>query len=443
MNRWLWLALPLCIVCVAARLEYTYLQRDTWARTGSLKGGTEEERTAAALVRGEGFSGAFGRDTGPTAHNSPGYPLLLAGVYRLFGTYESTSGRTAQQALSILLTLAAFLMIPRVGALLGLSRSAGWLAAFLLAFTSTHFCHEATGTHDQVLGVLLLLGWLAVVLPGRASGWSSARQVWLAAGLVALLALTIPSLLAVPVLLLGGDWLAAQRAQRWPIARAGLVACGVTVVALTPWTIRNYVVLGGFVPLRSNFALELACGNRPGATGLTYAAGFGQMHPFYSAEERRLRADLGELNYLRDKQRRSCAWIAAHPLPFAGLCLRRTCLFFLGGEPFWDHPSLLKKIRILFDQLLVVAGLIELIRLTWHRAGHPRVLAAVLLGAALPYAITHVELRYRLPVTWLLVLLASHLGVVLPGSLRQALQGGPAETSSLPVADSLGGRRAA
>jgi hypothetical protein len=39
------------------------------------------------------------------------------------------------------------------------------------------------------------------------------------------------------------------------------------VIVIAPWTIRNYLKLGAFVPLRSAFAYNMWRGNHPGATG--------------------------------------------------------------------------------------------------------------------------------------------------------------------------------
>ncbi len=50
------------------------------------------------------------------------------------------------------------------------------------------------------------------------------------------------------------------------IKRLSLFGAGV-VLAIAPWTIRNYVRLDAFVPLRSAFAYNLWRGNHPGATG--------------------------------------------------------------------------------------------------------------------------------------------------------------------------------
>ncbi|HEY6943856.1 MAG TPA: hypothetical protein VI431_01860, partial [Candidatus Acidoferrum sp.] len=46
---------------------------------------------AASLATGKGFSSPFGKETGPTAWLTPVYPLLVAGVFRVFGIFTRAS----------------------------------------------------------------------------------------------------------------------------------------------------------------------------------------------------------------------------------------------------------------------------------------------------------------------------------------------------------------
>src|SRR5580658_11223716 len=48
----------------------------------------ESGNIAHSLVTGHGFSSPFRVDTGPTAWMTPVYPVLLAGIFRLRGTYN-------------------------------------------------------------------------------------------------------------------------------------------------------------------------------------------------------------------------------------------------------------------------------------------------------------------------------------------------------------------
>src|SRR5580765_6313481 len=53
--------------------------------------GWEMGRIGRALATGRGFSDPFDGQTGPTAWNPPLYPLLIGGVFRVFGSYTKLS----------------------------------------------------------------------------------------------------------------------------------------------------------------------------------------------------------------------------------------------------------------------------------------------------------------------------------------------------------------
>src|ERR1017187_4348408 len=82
--------------------------------------GWEAGRIARALVTGYGYSdpfaNAFLAHTGPTAWLPPCYPLLLAGIFRLFGVYTHTSAWvlfTLQSAFSAATALATYQIAAR------------------------------------------------------------------------------------------------------------------------------------------------------------------------------------------------------------------------------------------------------------------------------------------------------------------------------------------
>ncbi len=58
----------------------------------------ESGNIASSLANGKGFSSPFRVDTGPTAWMAPAYPLLLAGVFRIFGTHVNVENRMFRPA---------------------------------------------------------------------------------------------------------------------------------------------------------------------------------------------------------------------------------------------------------------------------------------------------------------------------------------------------------
>src|SRR5258708_10553705 len=57
--------------------------------------GWEAGRIASSLAAGRGFCDPFQGATGPTAWVAPLYPVVLAGIFRAFGTYSPLSGWVA------------------------------------------------------------------------------------------------------------------------------------------------------------------------------------------------------------------------------------------------------------------------------------------------------------------------------------------------------------
>jgi hypothetical protein len=379
--------------------------------------GTEPERVAASLARGHGFCDPFAAPTGPTAHVSPGYPLLLSSLYRAFGTYETTVGRTAQQFLSIGLATIAVLLLPIVANRLGLAPRAGWLAALLVALGAAQPAREVTGHHELVLASVQILLVLLTMARWHAQHWRGMAIPVLLGLQVALLALVCPSLLAGPILFLLAAWWTASREERPVVLRGTLLVGALCLVGLIPWTVRNCRALGGFVPLRSNLGLELAIGNHDEATGLTYNPGIA-VHPFSNLRACAHLLEVGELTFMKEHQTRALAWIASHPGRFARLSVRRACLFWFGPcDSFW-RLSGRRPINSLLDRLLGLAALVELVRLAWRRQPAAWLLGGTLVGATLPYLVTHVELRYRLPVSGLFLLLGCNLSLALVERLR-------------------------
>jgi hypothetical protein len=398
------LAVAVCFLAVAIRVKFA--RQLSWLEWM----GTENEYVAAALARGEGWAGAY-HDASPTAHVPPLYPLLLSGVYRLFGAFQTLPGRLVQQALSITVATLVLLFLPVVARKLGLSTVAGWVAAFVAACLPANLRDEVTGHQNQVIAALALLGLIWVLAHLRQSSWQGRRAVLAAGVLLGVISLLCPNLLAVPVLFFAVEWFLG-RGERKRILRRGLVLALFVLAFLTPWTVRNYLVLGGFVPFCSNFGLELAVGNRPGANGHTYQRGFDDIHPFMNPIEYEYLRQMGELAYMKDKQRQAASWIADHPRRFVWLTARRAFLFWFTTDERWYQPIPRWKLSIRIYGLMGVLALLEMGRLLLRRHPSGRLLLCAALGVSAPYLVTHVEMRYRLPLVGLFALLSCDFLIV-------------------------------
>lgn len=168
--------------------------------------------------------------------------------------------------------------------------------------------------------------------------------------------------------------LVAVMRLRPDIIRIALVAALCHGVLLVPWTLRNERMLGAPIITRSNFGLEFAIANFPGAlergdsfegwseTGRT-------LHPNNAPGAQQRVREIGEVRYSRELGTRAWGWAASHPGAFLIGSLRLWMQFFM--PPVWaTHTADLLWVRILTAWMMsLINGLGLLAR---HRHGAPR-----------------------------------------------------------------------
>lgn len=206
-----------------------------------------------AIAAGLFETGRYGT---PEMHHptdwSPGAPLFFAAVYYVSGNAYPERARVAVAFLGLAMILIVYLIGRRLA-----GPAAGLLAAALAAIYPTFIENNGQMLTEPVAAFLLSAAVLAFM-------WASdsGRRIWAWAvpGLfIGATALTRPE-----YVLFGGVFaiLALVRVMRQrraagraikPALLGGVAAAAVLVVAfvvpLAPWTVRNYVVVGHFVPL--------------------------------------------------------------------------------------------------------------------------------------------------------------------------------------------------
>jgi len=115
----------------------------------------ELERVALALAAGQGFANPYSLATGPTAHVSPGYPIILSQIYRLFGT--GIPAELVKQLLACAVTALQCALIPTVARILGFTTITGLTAGTLSALLPLKFQTETTGDWEANYTALALL----------------------------------------------------------------------------------------------------------------------------------------------------------------------------------------------------------------------------------------------------------------------------------------------
>jgi len=375
----------------------------------------EMERVAACLADQGTLGNAFSDDSGPTAHSTPLYPAFLAAIYRVFGAHTQT-GRLAQEIAGILLSSLGITLLPVLARRANLERGSGWAAALLLAVLPLNLWVETSGAWEQPAAALVLVAILFTVLSLHDRQWQSKPLVVLLGVLTGAAALLSPALLPAVAFLLAAEFLprGVPRIQLLRAAPLFLIPC---VLLVGPWIVRNRVVMGGWVALRSDFGMQLWLGNHPGSNGKSFDLSWDNRdsfiyrnNPYLSRTELLELKEVGELEYMRAKQRQGVAWISENPTEFASLCLQRFRLFWFPPTDLWDGTApRMNVLKAIWYSLFTLGMFGEMVFLCLTRHATRWLWPAVLLGPTLAYMVTHVDARYRYPVFALSALLCCDL----------------------------------
>ena len=354
----------------------------------------EPSRIAWALVSGFGYSSPWpNTPLAPTAQQPPVYPLLLAAIFKLGGTYSYRSLWIAVGLNAVFSSLTA-VMILRLG-----KRDFGSLVGILAAWVWACWMYEAAAAvriWESSLSALLLMFALLVLPKLRVPS----LPLWLLFGFLAAVAvLTNTTLLAVFPFFWIWLWVGCRQ-RRQSCSNLLIASVAVFVLALLPWTIRNYEVFHRLMPVRDNFGLELWIGNHQGVTH-QYDSDFPILDP---SEYNRL----GEIRFMESKRDIALQFIGQHPAEFLRLSARR-CL------RYWTEPY---PATWLLVSLMAWSGMI----LALQGKGLDAVpYLIVLLMFPLVYYVTHAFPTYRHPTEPVMLLLAAYAAVTLLETIGRRL----------------------
>jgi hypothetical protein len=376
----------------------------------------EAGNIAASLATGHGFSSPFRVETGPSAWMAPVYPVLLAGIFRIFGvrTFESFVAAVGLNILfSALVCVPLFFAGKRIA---GTVVAAG--AAWLWAIFPNAILNTFQSMWEASLAALLvaLILWMTLALderrgrPGRLRWpeWPRWPQwiEWCGYGLLWGVALmTNPTLGVLFPLLLGWLMVRAWKERReW--YRQPALALGVAIMCCVPWTARNYRVFHAFVPLRSVAGLQLWIGNNEHSQDIW----LGELHPIFDSAERAQYIRLGEIAYMEAKRQQGLDYMREHPAREARLMASRFIATWSGGTPspvadFLRTPSLWFRFVLLFNVLAGLGALAGIIILIRRRSAYSFPLAVYPVVFPCAYYLTLAYPRYRLPIDPVVLLL--------------------------------------
>ncbi len=378
---------------------------------------------AANLERGEGFT-LGPAATQPASNYSPGLPLLAGGIYKLTGGVHERFVRLVLALIGSLSVLFAYLIGRRLsGPVAGLT-GAGAVAVYpaLLEYQGMFMSEPLAAT--LLSGAVLAMLWASGREEGRGSsgdrwvfrlGRGQPSEIvggaknrtprppenprpssvgWLLPGLLlGALALVRPEYLAIS-LPIAVVVFARRGRDDW---RAGLVQALVMLVGLAlvvvPWTVRNEVALGRFVPISTGGGQVLFAGSYMPSGGDPEQVGAEvlERHPelrrvlppdprleqILAALARQRYPDM-ESDAALARMGRERLWddVSEHPLEYAGFVASKLWLIWGHGprdvmrEPAWE----------VLHWLLVALGLLGLGVLAWQRRWEALLLGVVLVA---------------------------------------------------------------
>lgn len=397
-------------VALAVRLLYM-----TFAHTWRVRGyddhfsfAWEAGRIARSLVEGYGYSSPFRGHTGPTAWLPPVYPLMIAGIFKLFGVYTPLSAWVVL-AINCLFSAATALAVWEIG-MRCFSRTNAVYAAWIWALYPAALQYSVKWMWEMSI-TACLFAWV-IVLALRLRGIdastngdeSKTHQLagWMAFGVLwGAIALSNSSLLI--FLPACGLWILAGMWQRPHAVRDAVIGALLFLACVAPWEARNYAVFHRFIPIRGNLGAEAALGNGPGANGFLMEYN----HPEQAPEQLRLYAEMGEVRYAEMRGRLASDTIRANPGRFALNVFRRFC-FFWNSVPS-DNRWGTELPRLLNFGFISYAGLLGLALALYRRAPAAWLFAWAFLLLPIPYYLVTVHARFRHPLEPLIAVLGVFL----------------------------------
>lgn len=403
------ISLPLILlVCLLLRVGFAldYAGQNTRQALSVAPFLFESGNIAQSVAAGHGFSDPFRMDTGPTAWMTPVYPLILAGIFKLLGTF-TFDAFVAAVAFNVVCVTLACVPIYFAGRRIG-GASLGALAAWLWAIFPNAIQIPVESMWDASLDALLaatiLWATLALADSSRFRDWCAYGLLW------GLTLMTNPALAsALPFLLLWLAWRAHVQSRPWKetLGRA-TAAIALAALCCVPWTARNYSVFHTFIPTRSVLGLQLAMGNNDFVKDYW----LGEGHPIHEQSEREKYVEMGEVAYMEEKEREAIAYIFSHPAREAHLMSSRFIYIWTAGTPYPLRALLRVKSLwfrgvLLFNIALSLLMLWGMIAMALRRDIYIVPLAVFPLIYPCAYYLTLALPRYRFPIDPIVVLLAA------------------------------------
>ena len=298
----------------------------------------------------------------PTAGLSPGFPIFIAAIYKIFGE-KPRNILISNVALSII----SLWLMYRLLRLLNVS-TAGLVVALTVAAVYPGFLYNNDRLLTEQLFMAVFLSAIYLFLAGteRQKSW-----ILVLSGVV-LAAATHVRAQAVPFVILGILYLAVYGGGQRNFTKLAVSFAGGFAVCMAPWWVRNYLLLNEFIPLTK-------ATNGPRVWGAV---------PYY--------LDIA-LTHTRDLSEVATSNFSASPAAY----IRWKLFGYMNymWADVWDenltHPNMfLQRMAFICQMLLVVPAMIAMPWLINRRIPQWTLIATIPLAIVLPNIIFHGLPRY-------------------------------------------------
>ena len=310
----------------------------------------------------------------------PLYPLMLAVTYRIL-----PGGPDAIQIVQAVLGTLTCAILYWIGRRIG-GRRAGLSAAAICAVYPFFVLFSAILMAETLL-VFLTVSALAVFL--MATDRVTAPRCAVLGLTIALGALAKPVMLAWAVMLVPALWWFGRGSPGSRVVGVG-VAIATILLTIAPWTLRNFIVTGRFVPVTTNLGMNLMIGSEPRATGI-YRRGAPYMEMADSIACSPTRDEV-----MRDQEttRQALAWLVFDPVRTVRLALQKLAWFW---GPLIPGESLVRSLAGSAAYLpVLVLGVLGTVRLRGTAVAWGVLSLALALSAV--HVVFFAHTRFRFPI---------------------------------------------
>ena len=403
-----------------------------------LQFGWEMGRIARALVTGYGYADPFTGHSGPTAWVPPLYPLLLAGVFKIFGVYTATSAwviLTINSIFSAATALLIYEIAARCFRPTGRAHKIALWSAWLWAVYPAALQYAVHWVWDMALTAFLFSAVIVLALRVRGIGdepsernpqttlrWALFGLFW---GMIALLNSTL--LLFLPVC---GIWMLLGAAKKGPAKRTAkkesalapaigkaVAAALIFLACLAPWMIRNWNVFHAFIPIRGNLGAELHDSVLDSYNGFTVGTRVPvcDVCPVYLEYKR-----MGEYAFVQREGKLAREQIRTHKLRFFQLALKRFYFYWISVPKPAEKGILNEAFRVLNYSFVSLAALLGLALALKQRIPGAILFAWAFALLPLTYYFVTVQARFRHPLEPIMTILTVYLFQSATRSTRTA-----------------------